>query len=148
MTYLPIAQQTTQQQLVNPIPALPITGETATGVGAGTLIVGLAIMWLRRRISRDGLETAKDRAEGGMVDALMKVNKSLIEENERLMKSANEAWSVRNADAARIATLESELGYLRREFERMRPVVVSSSKALTDSGLMPLTDMRKAQRNE
>lgn len=131
-----------QQLQPPPQPPFPLTGDTALGVGATSLIVGLAILWFRRRISRDGLEIAKDRAEGGMVDALLKVNKNLTEENERLMQVAQEAWAVRNADATRIATLETELMFLRRDMEALRPAVQRSTDALTNSGLMPLHDMK------
>lgn len=121
-----------------PQPVLPLSSDTALGVGALGLIVGLAVLWLRRRISRDGLEIAKDRAEGGMVDALLRVNENLTKENERLMVVAQEAWSVRNSDAKRIATLETELSYMRRELEAMKPMVRDTNLAMQNSGLMPL----------
>lgn len=89
------------------------------------------LMWLRRKVSRDGLEIIKDRGEGTLVQTLLEVNAKLVSENERLMKVANEAWSVRNEDAVRIAQLEGLVEQLRRDMRRL-------THAAEDSGMMPL----------
>lgn len=112
-------------------PALPVTPESAYGIGGLAMAAGVALLWLRRRLSRDTLEAVKDRAEGGLVKTLMEVNAGLVKENERLMQTANEAWKVRNADAVRIATLEGQLEAMRRDLERL-------TNAAKNSGMMPL----------
>lgn len=131
-------------------PVLPINGDTAGYLGAGTLISSLLIIWLRRRLSRDGLEVAKDRAEGGMLKASMAMNESLARDNERLMTVnqklqdiANVAWSTRTDDAKRIAQLETTVIYMQRELDRLNPEVASHTRALVDSGVMPLIEHPK-----
>lgn len=126
-------QQTTTAATVQPAPtpALPVTPETAYSLGGGALIVGMWLMWLRRKMSRDGLEIIKDRGEGTLVQTLLEVNAKLVSENERLMLVANEAWSVRNADAVRIAQLEGMVEQLRRDMRRL-------TNAAEDSGMMHL----------
>lgn len=126
-------QQETTSAIAVPTttPALPATQETAYGLGGAALVAAGFLMWLRRRWSRDGLETVKDRAEGSLVQTLLEVNAQLVAENQRLMQVANEAWSVRNSDAVRIAQLEMQVHELRRDIKRL-------TNAAEDSGMMPL----------
>lgn len=105
----------TQQEVPIPHPAAPLTGETAAQVGAGALLLVLAIGWLRRRLSRDSSQIEQDRAEGLTAKMLLEVNKALAAENERLSADAREAWSRTNGDAGLIGHLRAENEYLKTQ---------------------------------
>ena len=64
-------------------------------------IIG-TILWLRRRVSRDNTEVAKDKGEKQLVERL-------ITERDLAAADAREAWKQRNADAQSIARLEARL---------------------------------------
>lgn len=137
------ATKTVQEQLTNPNSLLPATGGTATLTGFAGLIVTLIILWLRRRLSRDAAQITQDRAEGITIKTLMEVNKSLVEENERVKKEAREAWGYRTKDAQRIAHLEATNDFLKKELDRLQPAVQTAVNALhelSDSGFTPLVD--------
>lgn len=78
--------------------------------GVGGLI--LASIWFRRRMSRDGAEIAKDRAETNIVEVLR-------QERDKAMGDAREAWARRTADAEQIAALRSENEFLKRDINRL-----------------------------
>jgi hypothetical protein len=65
-----------------------------------TLIGG--IMWLRRRLSQDGLESKKDRSEGQLLDIVIK-------ERNAAMDDAREAWAKRATDAEMIGKLSAQV---------------------------------------
>lgn len=141
---------TKQEALAIPSPALPITGETAGALAGSSLIMALVIMWLRRRLSRDGSQIMQDRAEGVTVKTLLAVNEALIAENERLKKDARDAWATRTNDAAEIAMLRERNQHLQTELDRLRPAVsaavstaVHALNELSDSGVVPLIDLKQ-----
>jgi len=85
-----------------------VNGETAAWLTGGVTAFITCLLWLRRRTSRDGLEVIKDRTEGKMLQ-------TAIEERDKAMAQAADAWSQRTDDAATIARLGAENEYLKRE---------------------------------
>lgn len=77
---------------------------------AGAVIA--AVFWLRRKAHRDNTEITKDKAESNLV-------RTLIEERDRAMNEAREAWARRTKDAEQIATLHAENGHLKQDMERL-----------------------------
>lgn len=69
-----------------------------------TLIAGL--MWVRRKMSSDSLESKKDRTESQLLEIVIK-------ERNAAMDDAREAWARRAADAELIGKLSAEVEGLR-----------------------------------
>lgn len=103
-------EQTTAsvQQIIPPIPALPVNGETATVVGSGVVGLIFSILFLRRKTSRDKLEILKDGTEGLML-------RTAIDERAKAMQDARDAWSEKTSDARIIGQITAENEYLKRE---------------------------------
>lgn len=78
-------------------------------LGAGGLA---ALIWLRRFLSRQGVEVKKDTAEANLI-------KTLQEERDKAMHAAEKAWETRTNDAKLIGELSSEVRSLREMNERM-----------------------------
>jgi hypothetical protein len=83
------------------------------GAGAAVAAVGGAVLVLRRRLSRDNVEVAKDRAEAGLVELLRKERDSAFAEAKRVRDQ-------RTADAEIIARLMSDKAHLEAEVRRQR----------------------------
>jgi hypothetical protein len=116
------AVETRQEKLIPvvsmPDPALPYgislnryDGPVSWAISALVAFFG-AVLWLRRRTSRDNTEIAKDRAETNLVSVLR-------EERDRAMNEAREAWARRTGDAEKIAHLEAENGFLKRDVQAL-----------------------------
>lgn len=88
-----------------------------------TASVIAAILWLRRRTSRDSTEIAKDRAEESLIG-------KLANERDKAMEAAAEAWSRRTEDAKEIAGLRATNEYLKRDIERLTLDVERLSRQL------------------
>jgi hypothetical protein len=82
---------------------------------AGTAVaaIGGAVLVLRRKLSRDNVEVAKDRAEAGLVELLRKERDSAFAEAKRVRDQ-------RTADAEIIARLMSDKAHLEAEVRRQR----------------------------
>jgi hypothetical protein len=87
------------------LPAELPFGMQSGGVLATVLSVIAVVLWLRRRVSRDGLEMTKDHSEKTLIEKLR-------EERDKALSHAEEAWGRRTDDAAAIAKLTSEVGHL------------------------------------
>jgi hypothetical protein len=83
------------------------------GAGAAVAAIGGAVLVLRRRLSRDNVEVAKDRAEAGLVELLRKERDSAFAEAKRVRDQ-------RTADAEIIARLMSDKAHLEAEVRRQR----------------------------
>jgi hypothetical protein len=83
------------------------------GAGAAIAAIGGAVLVLRRRLSRDNVEVAKDRAEAGLVELLRKERDSAFAEAKRVRDQ-------RTADAEIIARLMSDKAHLEAEVRRQR----------------------------
>lgn len=102
----------TTQALPDPIPLIG-QGHYSDQVsyvlwGAGVALAGF--FWVRRKFSSDNTAIAKDAAEKSLVQVLR-------EERDKAMAEAREAWARRTQDAERIASLESENKFLKRDIE-------------------------------
>lgn len=117
----------TLQPAAPPLPTLPISGETAGILGGGVMALVGAILWLRRRTSRDGVELIKDRTEGQLLNTLR-------EERNEMMKTAQVAWSRATADAGTIAQLRAENEYLKRELTDARHQVAAIRQGVQEVG--------------
>lgn len=82
------------------LPSVTGGGMIATGV---SLVAGL--LWLRRRLSRDSLEVAKDASEKRLLSVI-------TEERDRAVAVAEAAWATRTEDARLIGQLTSEVKHL------------------------------------
>lgn len=100
---------------------VPIPDATA-GSSIVTAVVSIlgAILWLRRRLSRDNLEVSKDSAEKNLLV-------TAIAERDKAIASAEEAWESRTKDAELIGKLSSDVEHLSainknllEEVERLR----------------------------
>lgn len=85
-----------------------VNGETAGWLAGGVATLVSGVLWLRRRTSRDGVELIKDRTEGRLLQ-------TAIEERDKAMEQAREAWGQRTTDAGQLGQLRAENEYLKRE---------------------------------
>lgn len=106
----------------------PVTGETAGILGVGVSMVVGAILYLRRKTSRDGLEIFKDRTEGAMM-------KTIIEERDKAIAEAREAWAIVNANAREMGELTAENSYMKRELAEAREYITSIRRGVQDVGV-------------
>ncbi len=104
---------------------LPDLSPSGGGViGLALTVVG-AILYLRRKISRDGLEVAKDSAENKML-------KTAISERDKAMATANEAWRSRAEDAKLIGKLSSDVVHLSQSNETMAHELTALRQEIRD----------------
>lgn len=96
------------------LPEIPQGG----GILAACASVVAAVFYLRRKISRDGLEVTKDGAEGAMLE-------TAIAERDKAMATAAEAWKVRTEDAKLIGKLSSDVEHLTKANEKLTAEVGS-----------------------
>ena len=104
-----------------------VNGETAGWLTGGVAAFITGLLWLRRRTSRDGLEVIKDRTEGKMLQ-------TAIEERDKAMAQANEAWSQRTTDAGTIARLGAENEYLKRELAAAQQLITDIQRGVMGVG--------------
>lgn len=104
-----------------------VNGETAgwLGMAVATLVSG--VLWLRRRTSRDGVELIKDRTEG-------KLLQTAIDERDKAMAQARDAWSQRTADAGALGQLRAENEYLKRELAAAQQLVTDIRRGVQEVG--------------
>jgi len=95
-----------------PLDLLPNAPEGTGVTGIVAAIIGI-VLWLRRRVSRDGLEMSKDSAETTLILTLQA-------ERDKAMDAAERAWSTRTEDAKLIGKLSSEVESLTRINMEMR----------------------------
>lgn len=99
-----------------PTPVLPVNGETAGWLGVVLSGFVYWILHMRRKTSRDNVELLKDRTEGALL-------KTALQERDKAMADAREAWSKANADAGTIGQLRAENEYLKRELSDARALI-------------------------
>lgn len=114
---------------------------------AGWLAVAFAALasafGIRRLHSRGNVDAAKDSNEIGLF-------KSVLQERDAYKEDASKAWRMREQDVREIAALRGreeqltqELAALRREFDRLRRIVIRRLPELAEffsSELGPLDD--------
>ena len=85
----------------------PTMPSLTSGGGLITAIVSglMGVLWLRRRLSRDSLEVAKDVGEKRLLSVI-------TEERDRAVAAAEAAWATRTEDARLIGQLTSEVKHL------------------------------------
>lgn len=104
---------TAQTATVGTPPSLPdmLPGVTpSVGVLSSVSAVLVALLWVRRKLSRDGLEVTKDASEGKLIV-------TLAAERDKAMESAREAWRSRADDAKLIGQLSSDVAHLTKTNE-------------------------------
>ena len=82
------------------------------GTAASMLGLGTSAALLRRRLSRDSTEMTKDRTESRFVELM-------LEERDRALASARDAWKGAQMSAEAIARLTEQNAYQAREIERL-----------------------------
>lgn len=97
-----------------------IKGTDMIAGGLMTIVFTLigAVLWLRRRISRDSLEVKRDRGEGNLLEIV-------IGERNNAMADARDAWAHRAKDAERIGQLTAEVHMLRILTDRQESEISS-----------------------
>lgn len=133
----------TQQTAPRDIPALPVTPETVGFMGSGIIGMILTILFLRRKTSRDKLEILKDGTEGLML-------KTALEEKDKAMADARQAWSSKTDDARLIGQLTAENDYLKRELKVALEQLAEIRKGVQAVGQKvdrTKTDLDTASRN-
>lgn len=107
------AATTVQTATVGTPPALPDmlpNVSPSVGVLSSVSAVLVALLWVRRKFSRDGLEVTKDASEGKLLI-------TLATERDKAMESAREAWRSRADDAKQIGQLSSDVAHLTKTNE-------------------------------
>lgn len=96
-----------------------IEEETAKIVGYPllTLIVGWIVRALVARLSRDGVDRAKDRAEIDFVKTLREENQMLRTAAAAAYKERDEAISRESAAVSQLGGLQSEVRHLTKQVE-------------------------------
>lgn len=84
----------------------------AFATAASMLGLGSGVALLRRRLSRDKTEMTKDRTENSFVELL-------LEERDRALASAREAWKGAQFSSEAIARLTEQNAHQAREIERL-----------------------------
>lgn len=104
-----------------------INAQTAGYLGGAVASLVAGVLWLRRRTSRDGVELIKDRTEGRLLQ-------TAIEERDKAMAQARDAWSQRTADAGALGRLNAENEYLKRELAAAQQLVNDIRRGVMDIG--------------
>lgn len=118
-----------------------LTGYTLAGLGTGIT----AFFVMRRRMSRDGVELTKDRAEINIVDILTKQRDDAIAEKE-IVKNDLNTLSTRREE------MREEIEKLKKEVERLQGQLRISQKlceklSLTlDEAKKQLTELVKTKK--
>ena len=87
----------------------------AVGGGGVTLLLAIVytVLSLRRRLSRDNVEVVKDRTESELIT-------KLVQERDKYLENAREAWRTRAEDAKRIGELSTQVQHLTEDNENLR----------------------------
>lgn len=91
----------------------PPDGTSIWTLGAGA---AGALLYLRKFLSRQGVDIKKDSAEANLIQTLQ-------EERDKAMAAAEKAWETRAEDAKLIGELTSEVRALRAQVAEMRAVM-------------------------
>lgn len=112
------------------------TTTTVVSILAGIAATGL---WLRRKISADSVEVAKDRAEENIISRLEKerdeYKKDTVEAYKKLEKVENE----RNLAIAKVSELTVEVEHLTKQVNHLEDMVRSLGNKL-DLASQQMTD--------
>ena len=108
--------------------------------GVITTIMSLlgGILWIRKRISKDNLEVAKDDAERQLLIAAIK-------EKDKALAAAEEAWSSRTRDAKLIGVLSSDVSHLTKVNKSMTQEIARLSR-VNEALLMEVGGLRSEVR--
>lgn len=120
-----------ETQAASPLQTLPIEYQVGTVGTLLALLVG-AILKLRRRVSRDNTEVAKDRAETDLIKNLQTDREQAIREREQARESERGAWSEANRLAVVNAKLEQQVLYQQQEIDRLTKAVDDLQSALDE----------------
>lgn len=83
------------------VPVTPLSG----GIVGSLITVICFVLWIRRRLSSDSLQMAKDTSEKRLLTII-------TEERDRAVLAAETAWKTRAEDAKLIGQLTSEVKHL------------------------------------
>lgn len=116
----------TNSSMPVPLPSpefnVPNFGQGGTLFTIATSLVA-AILYLRRKVSKDGLEIKADAVQKGYLE-------TLINERDKAMASASEAWRSRAGDAEKIGNLTASVEYLTKLNEDLRKEVKESKEQI------------------
>lgn len=76
------------------------------GISSALFMLAYGLMWLRRRLSHDGVEIKKEKSEAQLMDIVIK-------ERNSAMDDAREAWAKRASDAELIGKLTANVEGLK-----------------------------------
>ena len=111
--------------------------ETIAKWGAGAIGLGGVGALMRRRLSRDNTEVAKDRAEAQFVTQLMQERDRAQQQARDAQAAASAALADRQDDAAVIGRLRAENEYLIKEIARLDDELQSFKRRV--ARLYPIT---------
>jgi hypothetical protein len=136
--------QATETQSETKIPnEFPTLSWGPVNTGILSVIIGICAWLLKARVrfSKGSLEIKRDDTEGNLLDTLMEQRQALIEERDKALEDAREAWATRASDAARIGQLTSEVKYLREELARIQTEFTRLRRYLAAKGPDGIRDL-------
>jgi hypothetical protein len=106
---------------------IPFGGTVVTSIMSAMA----AVLWVRRKLSKDNVELAKDRVEASVLQ-------TISAERDRAVLAAEKAWQTRAEDAKLIGQLNGEVKHLshmncdlikevenlRNDFQQLREVIL------------------------
>ncbi len=85
-------------------------------------VVGTTL-WLRRKISRDGVEIIKDRAEGDLIKDLTAERDTLAASRDHLINRITEVEKERNEALLDVRSLTMEVQHLTEKVQELKKIV-------------------------
>lgn len=82
-----------------------------------------AVLWLRRKLSKDSVHAKHDEAEIDLIETLIKERDQARADLAQARTREDEAWKARNEDAKMIGKLEAQVEALRQELVALREEV-------------------------
>lgn len=110
-----------------PHPSFPMDGGTAGILGTGVMSLVLGLLWLRRKTSRDGAEIIKDRAEGQLVESLLK-------DRDAAWAMAREAMLGRDVLSLELGQLRAEVKYLTESLRVSQETIAEIRRGVMSVG--------------
>lgn len=126
---------------------MSLIGETLVAVVGGFAALGTGLMFIRRRLSKDGVEVTKDRAEIDIISLLKSQRDDAIAIATSERDRATLAHEQREAAVAQVIQLSDEIGMLNDRALLMQELIDRLSDTLdaTKAKLTEILAMEKAK---
>ncbi len=134
-----------------------VDGSLAQLIGWGTGGLVVAGLWLRSKLSRDGVALKADSYLKDALDRATLNEAELKKERDQALADARAAWASKNADALELGQLRAQVDFLQQQLQQANATIGEirrgvqavgqkvdavkrgTDKALSDSGLVPLS---------